>query len=1024
MKYFKKMHFSKLLIFLICILLADTSYSQLVVEKGINEAALIETLIGSGVEVVPNSIDIRCRDNAYGAFSGETNVGIANGLIMTTGDAADAAGPNNDSRGNSNNFSNVEDKDLEELIPGFELLNVCVIEFSFKPNSDTLSFNFVFGSEEYSEFVDRDFNDVFGFFISGPGINGPYSRNAENIAVVPGTDPPQPISIQTINNGAPPPPYDYGEPIGPCTNCEYFIFNDDGNGFFNEESYTDETYIQYDGFTTVLTAGIAVQPCETYHIKLAIADSDDADVDSGVFIEGNSFSTQGVEITAGGYEAGANFPNAAAGCTNAKLTFTNTLDVDQERTIKYEIGGSARPGMDYESIPTEITFEAGQSEVELFFDILDDGIANEDRILEIYFEADVCGVNQIDTVRLTIEDFPVFSISEDQNICIGNEAKLLAENGFNYNWIDSSINNPSSPSQTVKPQNTTTYTSEIDYGRCNESLSTTITVTDCSGEGCPDPITEITTTSTDVCSGNYVSLAAVIDKPELANISWEGPIEITGGEFVASNTTCAPLVQTFTTVATCLSDPTNISTASIDITVYPTDISTFLNENNLGCTVGVFSKRLCSPYIEVSERQVFDTCSEGQAVFEVSYKLENSCIETFEYIVDYNCDAPYTVGDAIVNQAYVCADATPDISISDFSIEEEASLYYAFHNNSDIKNTGYTMETEIYGLSKDDLEEIVNNNIPCGQEIFVSPVIAKTMEDLNNLKFDEDCTVIGNAVPITFLCPIQIETSCVCDMIDNTFDMYASVSGGFPGLSNNALFTVSGDVFEGMVSHTEQFEVLSLPDSSSYEIIVEDEIGCTASFSETIFCSQKVPIELISFTGEVVSNGNYLKWSTATEINNDYFTIATSKDGINFEKLTTLSGNGNSNTPQYYKFLDRNTIVGTTYYQLLQTDFDGTTTIEGHIEIERREIGNNSFVINLFPNPVSEQLNLQFNQTNNQPINISLTNLLGKTVLTETYNALKGFNEVQLNTSNLSKGVYFLTIYNGLETHYQKLVKQ
>jgi len=1013
------MYLPKFLSILCCLFIVNNGFAQLVVNKGINELTLIETLVGSGVEVDIESIEINCPQISYGAFGGETNVGVANGLIMTTGNADDAAGPNNFSRTGSNNFSPFVDADLATLIPGFDIINACIIEFDFTPKSDTLTFNYVFGSEEFSEFVgdESQFNDVFGFFVSGPGINGTFENNAQNIAVVPDTE--IPVSVQTINNG----PASYGEPTGPCVNCEYFVFNGDGECFFNEPSCTDETFIQYDGFTTVITTGIPVVPCEKYHIKLAIADSGDSGLDSGVFIQGQSFSTKGIEIIAAGYEDGIDFPNAAAGCTNAKLTFINNLDIDEARTISYDIGGTAREGIDYEAIPTEVSFEAGESEVELLFDILDDGIANEDRFLEIYFFNANCSGSQFDTIRLTIEDFPVFSISEDQSICERDTAVLIAENGFNYNWTDASFSNPTAATQMATPTDTTTYTSNIDYGRCKESLSTTVNVIkNCDGTECPNEITQITASAIEVCSGDLVSLSATLDTLT-ANFSWEGPTEVSNGEFVATNLTCTPSTQTFTTTASCISDPSNTLAASIEITVYPSDITQFLNVNRLGCTVGLYPGRLCSPYITVSEKQTFNTCSEGEATFEVSYNLETACVGTVEYTVDYNCTAPYAMGNATVNQPYVCAGDKPDISVNDFTISDEARLYYAFHNNANLSVTGYTSTTKIYGFSLENLEEIVNDTIPCGQEIFVTPFVATTIEDLESFSLNEECVSLGNTEAITFLCPIEIEAVCICDFTDDTYDLNVSISGGFPSLNTNTAFNVTGDVFEGEISYTEQFQITNLPDSSSYVINVEDEKGCTASTADTIVCQQKLPIELISFSGQAMDNGNQLKWVTATEINNDYFTINSSKDGIHFEKVTSLSGKGNSNTPEAYSFKDRNANADITYYQLIQTDFDGTTTIAGYTEVARGE--SESFnTINLYPNPMNEQLTIQLNQLNNQPVNVNLTNLQGQLILNKVYNVQQGFNELQLSTVNLSKGIYMVTIDNGATVYYQKLVKQ
>jgi len=68
--------------------------------------------------------------------------------------------------------------DLSVLAAGFQTFDASILEFDFIPQSDTLKFNYIFGSEEYPEYVNSGYNDVFGFFISGPGIAGPFYRRS------------------------------------------------------------------------------------------------------------------------------------------------------------------------------------------------------------------------------------------------------------------------------------------------------------------------------------------------------------------------------------------------------------------------------------------------------------------------------------------------------------------------------------------------------------------------------------------------------------------------------------------------------------------------------------------------------------------------------------------------------------------------------------------------------------------------------------------------------------------------------
>ena len=160
------------------------------------------------------------------------------GIIMTTGRASYAVGPDN-VNDRSHNQSNVGDADLDQLLNfGFTTEDAVILEFDFIPQDDTLRFNYIFGSEEYPEYVNSGFNDVFGFFISGPGYAGPFSNGAENIALIPGTT--TPVAINNVNNG-----YSATEPApGPGTNSAYYVENGGG------------ATVQYDGFTTVLNLSL------------------------------------------------------------------------------------------------------------------------------------------------------------------------------------------------------------------------------------------------------------------------------------------------------------------------------------------------------------------------------------------------------------------------------------------------------------------------------------------------------------------------------------------------------------------------------------------------------------------------------------------------------------------------------------------------------------------------------------------------------------------------------------------------
>ena len=259
---------------------------------------VLSKLIGAGVSVsnvrynnsIPNALINNNQVGFYSTGVTPTNLGLTSGMIMTNGSATGAIGPNN--AGGNTTPSNTPmngDPDLSQ-IAALSINNICIIEFDFIPLGPEVKFEYVFGSEEYPEYVGSAFNDVFGFFLSGPGITGPFSNGAKNIALIPNST--TPISINNVNAGS---------------NSAYYVSNAGG------------ATIQYDGFTTVLTAKSEVQCGQTYHIKLALADVGDSAFDSGVFFKEGSFSVP--EVNLGGDMVG---PSKA--CCGEKLLFSTPFN--------------------------------------------------------------------------------------------------------------------------------------------------------------------------------------------------------------------------------------------------------------------------------------------------------------------------------------------------------------------------------------------------------------------------------------------------------------------------------------------------------------------------------------------------------------------------------------------------------------------------------------------------------------------------------------------------------------------------
>lgn len=233
----------------------------------------LETILSS-LNVSVSNIVVNSNNIAYGLVdAGPNPIFYGQGLVLTNGDAMNVPGPNTSSN-EGYMLSLPGDTDLT-VASGVPTFDASVIEFDCVPSEDTLFFYYVFGSEEYPEFVDAGVNDCFGIFINGPGISGSFTNNAENFARIPGST--DPVTINDVNNGNN--DCAFGGPTGPCSHCQYYVDNCTGNDF------------QYDGFTTYMENIVPVTPGETYHVKLAIADGGDGVWDSGVFFPAGAFCT-------------------------------------------------------------------------------------------------------------------------------------------------------------------------------------------------------------------------------------------------------------------------------------------------------------------------------------------------------------------------------------------------------------------------------------------------------------------------------------------------------------------------------------------------------------------------------------------------------------------------------------------------------------------------------------------------------------------------------------------------------------
>ncbi len=239
---------------------AHSVFADPIVVTASNDATtLANTLLAGGGGITLNNAVYTGGGTASGTFAGGNGViGFDAGVVLTSGVATFVTGPNT-----TGSFS------VDNLAAGTALINnsfnASILDITFTPSGNQVEFSYVFGSEEYNEFVDEGFNDSFQFLVNGT-----------NFALIPGTN--TPVAIDNVNNGN-----SSGQAAGPCDNCAFYIDNVGG-----------ARNTQLDGLTQVLSFVAPVNMGVENSLQLVIADVGDEDWDSAVFLAGGTFQVCGL----------------------------------------------------------------------------------------------------------------------------------------------------------------------------------------------------------------------------------------------------------------------------------------------------------------------------------------------------------------------------------------------------------------------------------------------------------------------------------------------------------------------------------------------------------------------------------------------------------------------------------------------------------------------------------------------------------------------------------------------------------
>ena len=443
--------------------------AQITVDDTMTPQQLVEqVLVGQGVQVFNVTYNGQASAPAgqagLGSFTSTSSLlPLDSGLVLSSGGVTQipSGAPYAPGSGAGS------DADLVQL-SGQSINDKSILEFDFIPNGDTISFSFVFSSTEYSNYTCTQFNDAFGFFLSGPGITGPFSNNATNLAVVPNTS--IPITINTINSGSP-------TGGGNAATCAAADPNWQANSVYYVNNPTTQDFI-FNGTTIPLLAQAPVICGETYHIKLAIGDGSDSALDSGVFLEGGSFTSSPFipTLTPGPGIVGTN--TILESCYDVTLDFVRTGDSTLASVVHIAVSGTATAGVDYlPEFPDSLVFPAGVGSIPFTFNAPMDADGTETLVIELTSYSTCASMPITNIFEFIIETAPPLEATGyDLNIQCGDEAMLAPDitGGFVPYTVDWS-NGMEGDSIGVSPTQITTYTATI-TDTCGTSTNASFTV--------------------------------------------------------------------------------------------------------------------------------------------------------------------------------------------------------------------------------------------------------------------------------------------------------------------------------------------------------------------------------------------------------------------------------------------------------------------------------------------------------------------------------------------------------------------
>lgn len=385
----------------------------------------------------------------------------------------------------------------------------------------------------------------------------------------------------------------------------------------------------------------------------------------------------------------------------------------------------------------------------------------------------------------------------------------------------------------------------------------------------------------------------------------------------------------------------------------------------------------------------------------------------------------------------------------------EGNRRLVINNTATSSLTGYGVNSYVYGILQRNVVNSTSYYFPVGQ----APVAGNTypyelmkidftsitggMTDLT-VYFENPPNATGTGLPVTEISGSGQYTTLLDNGGNNTGVGYA---GGYGGLW--AVIPNTGSATYDLTLYGRNYSNVG---AYQHSILSRDEFcpgswGLKGSYSSSSVAGNVVtayrtnligfshkgiakvivplPIELFAFDASCDHYKTKIAWVTASETNNDHFTLERSCDenSSNYEIIATVPGAGNSSGIHNYSFIDKDETGGECYYRLSQTDFDGTTKHFNPIAINCKENANFNF-IGVLPNPAYNEVNVLFTSVTAGNVSMKLTDMIGKELQSKNVISELGLNKIELSVDDLPAGVYFITLYNGNKSFIKKVVKR